>query len=69
MKPIPSLVKLPDPGIEHGSPALQMDSLPTELSGKNCFFLRQSSKLGEQPKWSVYFLFYYSGFFKDVFQG
>ena len=25
---------LPDPGIELGSPALQMDSLPTELSGK-----------------------------------
>ena len=25
---------LPDPGIEPGSPALQQDSLPTELSGK-----------------------------------
>ena len=25
---------LPDPGIEPGSPALQVDSLPTELSGK-----------------------------------
>ena len=25
---------LPDPGIELGSPALQADSLPTELSGK-----------------------------------
>ena len=25
---------LPDPGIELGSSALQMDSLPTELSGK-----------------------------------
>ena len=25
---------LPDPGIELGSPALQVDSLPTELSGK-----------------------------------
>ena len=25
---------LPDPGIEQGSPALQEDSLPTELSGK-----------------------------------
>ena len=24
---------LPDPGIELGSPALQADSLPTELSG------------------------------------
>ena len=25
---------LPDPGIKLGSPALQVDSLPTELSGK-----------------------------------
>ena len=25
---------LPDPGIEAGSPALQADSLPTELSGR-----------------------------------
>ena len=25
---------LPDPGIELGSPALQVDSLPTELPGK-----------------------------------
>ena len=36
---------LPDPGIEPGSPALQADSLPTELSGKppvklkHCLFL------------------------------
>ena len=29
--PIPSLADLPDPGIELGSPALQADSLPTEL--------------------------------------
>ena len=33
-KPIPSSVDLPDPGIEPGSPELQVDSLPTELSGK-----------------------------------
>ena len=32
--PIPSPVDLPDPGIELGSPALQVDSLPPELSGK-----------------------------------
>ena len=32
-KPIPSPVDLPDSGIELGSPALQVDSLPTELSG------------------------------------
>ena len=29
--PFPSLGDLPDPGIEPGSPALQADSLPTEL--------------------------------------
>ena len=31
---IPSPADLPDPGIEPGSPALQADSLPTELSGE-----------------------------------
>ena len=29
--PFPSPGDLPDPGIEHGSPALPADSLPTEL--------------------------------------
>ena len=32
--PIPSPADLLDPGVEPGSPVLQMDSLPTELSGK-----------------------------------
>ena len=32
---MPSPVDLPDPGIELVSPALQVDSLPTELSGKH----------------------------------
>ena len=31
VKPIPSPEDLPNPGIEPGSPALQVDSLPTEL--------------------------------------
>ena len=31
----PSPGDLPDPGIEPGSPALQADSLPAELSGKH----------------------------------
>ena len=31
---IPSPVDLPDPGIDPGSPALHVDSLPTELLGK-----------------------------------
>ena len=32
-----SLGDLPDPGIKPGSPALQADSLPAELSGKPLF--------------------------------
>ena len=32
--PFPPLGDLPDPGIEPGSPALQEDSLPSELPGK-----------------------------------
>ena len=32
--PIPSPADLPNPGIKLGSPPLQVDSLPTELSGK-----------------------------------
>ena len=35
--PFPSPGGLPDPGIEPGSPALQADSLPTELPGKPRF--------------------------------
>ena len=33
-QPIPSPANLPNPGIEPGSPALHVDSWPTELSGK-----------------------------------
>ena len=33
-KPIPSQVDLPNPGIELESSAVQVDALPTELSGK-----------------------------------
>ena len=36
-QPNPSLVNLPNPGIEPGSLALQVDSLPTELPGKPKF--------------------------------
>ena len=32
--PFPSPGDLPDPGIEPGSPALHVDSLPNELQGK-----------------------------------
>ena len=40
-QPIPSPEDLPDPGIEVGSPALQANSLPTELSGKLFTELKQ----------------------------
>ena len=43
-QPIPSPLDLPNPGIEPGSSALQVDSLPTELSGKPlCFVLLSRS--------------------------
>ena len=32
--PVPSPVDLPNPGIKPGSPALQLDSLPSEPQGK-----------------------------------
>ena len=40
----------PDPGIEPGSPALQTDSLPSELSGKPWYTVRDSTKIWFQ--WS-----------------
>ena len=42
--PFPSPADLPNPGIEQGSPALQADSLPTELSGKPLCGLRDPQK-------------------------
>ena len=36
--PFPSPGDLPNPGIEPGSPALQADSLPTELQGKISYY-------------------------------
>ena len=49
-QPIPSPGDLPNPGIEPGSPALQADSLPTELSGKPWFKLLQFWELASR-KW------------------
>ena len=36
---IPSPVDLPNPEIQPGSPALQVDSIPTELSGKPYIYI------------------------------
>ena len=44
---MPSSGDLPDPGIKPGSPALQADSLPTELSGN-------SSLASEHTKCPIY---------------
>ena len=39
-QPFPSPEDLPDPGIKPGFPALQADSLPTELQGKPLVYLK-----------------------------
>ena len=47
--PFSSPEDLPNPGIEPGSPALQADSLPTELSGKPKYvFNRHMNDKGNQ---------------------
>ena len=43
--PIPSPVDLPNPGIEPGCPALQVDSLPSELAGKHMVRLSTKSSV------------------------
>ena len=43
--PFPPPADLPDPGTEPGSPALQVDSLPTELSGKPFLSLHGDANL------------------------
>ena len=51
---MPSPGELPDPGIKLGSPALQVDSLPTELPGKpkstgvECLYLLQGIFLAQE---------------------
>ena len=46
--PFPSPKDLPNPGIEPGSPALQVDSLPTEPLGKPIFILASTPSSLEQ---------------------
>ena len=51
-QPIPSPGDLPDPVIKRGSPALQADSLPTELPGKPrlAFCLRSKGRLAIEAR-------------------
>ena len=51
---MPSPADIPNPGIEPGSPALQADSLPTELLGKPFHFHFQPKNTG---KWKLCFPF------------
>ena len=39
-QPVPPSADLPDPGVDRGSPALQADSLPTELPGKPPWYVK-----------------------------
>ena len=48
--PFPSPGDLPNPGMEPGSPVLQVDSLPTELSGKPCMSLNQREEERKERK-------------------
>ena len=53
-QPIPSLGKLPNIGIEPGSPALEVDSLPAELSEKpNLSHFAVQQKLTQHCKWTL----------------
>ena len=53
--PIPSPADLPNPGIKPGSPVLQADSLPTEISGKPCSLYKkwQMTSLSLTPGFGV----------------
>ena len=57
----PFPVDLPDPGIKPGSPTLQADSLPTELSGKPLLLIKQillsDSHAHFSHKWKLFYFF------------
>ena len=57
-QPIPSPVDLPDPGIEPGSPALQVDSLPTELLGEVPIWEKNLKKSGHMYIFKGFTLLY-----------
>ena len=52
--PFPSLGDLPNPGIEPRSPALQAESLPTELQGKPSFRIDWFDLLAVQGTFKIF---------------
>ena len=50
--PFPSPGDLPDPGIEHGSPTLQADALPSEPPGTNLKLIVKEIEIQCSPETS-----------------
>ena len=61
--PFPSSGDLPDPGIEPGSPALQADSLLSELSGKSFVLFVSTHSLSLDLFWFLLIFFNFSSVF------
>ena len=51
--PFPSPGDLPDPGIEHGSPTLQADALPSEPPGTNLKLIVKEMEIQCSPETSL----------------
>ena len=51
--PFPSPGDLPDPGIEHGSPTLQADALPSEPTGTNLKLIVKEMEIQCSPETSL----------------
>ena len=49
--PFPPAGDLPNPGIEPGSPELQVDSLPTELRGNQVEDVKRGQSYGPHSPW------------------
>ena len=52
--PFPSPEDLPDPRIEHRSPALQADALPCELQGRSGYIHPRKGKSSKNPHWETW---------------
>ena len=51
--PFPSPGDLPDPGLEHGSPTLQADTLPSEPPGTNLKLIVKEMEIQCSPETSL----------------